>query len=185
MPIALLDGYLAAIVPEQVIRMSNIFAISDTHWSHVNFLKFTDAEGNRIRPFDSIEEIDEMMVENWNKTVGESDIVYHLGDVYFGHGYKYLERLKGRKRLILGNHDDGKCPHLQKHFQKITVWRMFPEFNCLLTHVPVDVSSLYKVKYNLHGHIHQQSSPTPQHINCCVEMHNYTPKPIEELVPKE
>lgn len=165
--------------------MREIFIVSDTHFGHVNFLKFTDAEGNRIRPYDTIEEIDELMVENWNKTVKDNDIVYHLGDVYFGQGHSVLSRLKGSKRLILGNHDDGKSPHLHAHFKKITVWRMFPEFNCLLTHVPVDVSSLYKVKYNLHGHIHQQASPTPQHINCCVEVQNYTPKHIEELVPKE
>ena len=44
-------------------------------------------------------------------------------------------------------------------------------------------SDMFKVSYNLHGHIHQNQSPTPQHINCCVEVQDYTPKSIEQLVP--
>jgi len=64
------------------------------------------------------------------------------------------------------------------------MWRMFPEFNCVLTHVPLHESTMFKVEYNLHGHIHQNASPSPQHINCCVEVQDYTPKSIEELVPQ-
>jgi calcineurin-like phosphoesterase family protein len=124
------------------------------------------------------------MVQRWNAVVNDDDIVYHLGDVYFGRGYEVLDRLKGRKRLLLGNHDNGKCQKLQKYFQKIGMWRMFPEYNCLLTHVPVHESGLYKVHWNLHGHIHQNASPTPRHINCSVEVQDYMPKLITDLVPK-
>lgn len=162
--------------------MRNIFIISDTHFGHKNFLNFLDENGNRIRPFSSVEEVDELMVENWNKQVRDEDIIYHLGDVYFGDGHKHLPRLRGRKRLIAGNHDDLKSEHLQKHFQKILLWRMFPEFNCVMSHIPMHESNMYKVQYNVHGHIHQQKSPGERYINACVEWHNYTPKPIEELL---
>lgn len=163
----------------------NIFIVSDTHWGHENILKFTDSKtGDRIRLFESLEEMDELMVENWNKTVKDEDIVYHLGDVYFGNGHKVLPRLRGRKRLILGNHDNGKSSYIQCNFQKVLMWRMFPEFNCVLTHVPIHESGLYKVQYNLHGHIHQNASPTDRHINCSVEVQNYTPKAIEDLIPR-
>lgn len=165
--------------------MRNIFIVSDTHFGHSNILNFTDSEtGNKIRPeFSCVEEMNEVMVDRWNSVVHDEDIVYHLGDVYFGDGHKVLNRLKGRKRLILGNHDNGKASYLQCNFQKVLMWRMFPEFNCVLTHVPIHESSLYKVDYNLHGHIHQQKSPSPRHINCCVEVQDYTPKHIEELIP--
>jgi calcineurin-like phosphoesterase family protein len=123
------------------------------------------------------------MVDRWNSVVKATDIVYHLGDVYFGQGHKVLRRLNGRKRLILGNHDNGKASYLQCCFEKILMWRMFPEFNCVLTHVPIHESGMYKVHYNLHGHIHQNASPTDRHINCSVEVQNYTPRPIEELIP--
>jgi calcineurin-like phosphoesterase family protein len=118
--------------------------------------------------------------------VKDNDIVYHLGVVYIGGGcgVTILPQLRGRKRLILGNHDNGKDQNLHRHFEKIMMWRQFPEFDCLLTHVPVHESTMFKVKYNLHGHIHQNASPSAQHINCCVEVQDYTPKSIEQLVPK-
>lgn len=165
--------------------LRNIFIVSDTHFGHANILKFTDSTtGERIRPmFNSLEEMDEFMVDRWNSVVKDEDIVYHLGDVYYDQGHRVLPRLKGRKRLILGNHDNGKASYIQCNFQKVLMWRMFPEFNCVLTHVPIHESSMYKVQYNLHGHIHQNKSPTEQHINCSVEVQDYTPRSIEELVP--
>jgi len=168
--------------------MTNIFIVSDTHWGHENMLRFTDSTtGALVRPgFTSVEEMDEHMVDCWNSVVKDEDIVYHLGDVYMNgnRGTTILPRLRGRKRLILGNHDNGKDQNLLKCFQKIMMWRMFPEFNCVLTHVPIHESGLNRVEYNLHGHIHQNTSPTPRHINCCVEVQDYTPKHIEELVPR-
>lgn len=168
--------------------MTNIFIVSDTHWGHESMLRFTDSTtGALVRPgFASVNEMDDHMITQWNSVVKDDDIVYHLGDVYMGgnRGMTILPRLRGRKRLVLGNHDNGKDQNLQKCFQKIMMWRMFPEFNCLLTHVPVHESTMFKVEYNLHGHIHQNASPTPRHINCCVEVQDYTPKHIEELVPR-
>jgi len=164
--------------------MSRIFIVSDTHFSHANFLRFKDENGNLIRNFSCVEEMDEFMVTRWNSVVEDQDIVYHLGDCYFADGHKHLPRLKGRKRLILGNHDNAKDQNLHKHFQKISMWRMFPEYDCLLSHVPVHESSLFKVHWNLHGHIHQQASPTDRHINCSVEVQDYMPKLITDLVPK-
>lgn len=164
--------------------MTRIFIISDTHFGHENILKFRDSASNElIRNFSDVHDMNEHMIDRWNKTVNDDDIVYHLGDVYFGKGHEMLPRLKGRKRLILGNHDNGKCQQLQKHFQKISMWRMFPEYNCLLTHVPIHESGLYKVQYNLHGHIHQNKSPTDRHINCSVEVQDYMPRLITDLVP--
>lgn len=159
----------------------NIYVISDTHFSHGNIIKYCN------RPFSTIDEMNSTMIENWNKTVRDQDIVYHLGDVYFGEGASsILPALKGRKRLILGNHDDGKSKVLQGAFQKISMWRMFPEFGLLLTHVPVHESTLAEnpkrpKMRNVHGHIHDKPSPSNQHYNVSVEQINYTPINIEEL----
>lgn len=182
--------------------MRDIFIVSDTHFNHKNILTFTDSEGKIFRNFDSVEEMNQTMIDNWNRVVTPQDIVYHLGDVYFGdpkEADKILHQLKGSKRLLLGNHDDGKDPILHKYFQKILLWRMFPEFKVLLTHVPVhqsnlkiyvveeeyaegDVGKVQKRFKNLHGHIHQNPSPGEDYVNCCVEVQNYTPKPLEELI---
>jgi calcineurin-like phosphoesterase family protein len=159
-----------------------IFVVSDTHFGHANMLKFTRTDGSPAREFKSVEEMDECMVSRWNAVVGESDTVYHLGDVFFGDGHRHLGRLKGKKRLILGNHDAGKCPHLHRHFPKIMIWRMFREYDALLTHIPVHESALYKVKWNLHGHVHWNSLEDPRYVNCSVEPMGYGPRPIEEVI---
>ena len=132
--------------------------------------------------------MNEKIIENWNKTVRDEDIVYHLGDVYFAktRTSNFNHRLKGRKRLILGNHDEGKDPILTGMFQKILVWRMFPEFKLLLTHVPVhpqamDDHATRKFEKNIHGHVHLNSLPDPRYVNVSCEQINYTPVNIEEL----
>ena len=162
-----------------------IFVISDTHFGHEKILQFKTADGSNLRTFSCVEEMDEYMVERWNSVVTPSDIVYHLGDVYFGKGHVHLSRLNGKKRLVLGNHDNVKAEALTKNFQKILLWRMFPEHNCLLTHLPVHKSTLYKVRYNLHGHVHRNSLEDRDYINCSTEVLDYTPTPLEELVNKE
>jgi len=167
----------------------NIWVTSDTHFNHTNIIQYCG------RPFGNSELMNECLIENWNSVVKDQDIVYHLGDVYMGgdrqETYHLLSQLKGRKRLILGNHDNGKDQILQRNFQKITIWRMFTEFGLLLTHVPVDPSSLFRGKtgneenppklLNIHGHIHNKQSPTEDHRCVCVEHTNYTPINIEEL----
>ena len=167
--------------------MRNIFVISDTHFGHSNILTFTNYDGSMVRSFSSCEEMDELMIENWNKTVSDQDIIYHLGDVYFGKGYNHLHRLKGRKRLIIGNHDNPKSEYLINSFEKIMMWRMFPEFNLLLTHVPVHESTLGERRFknvpmtNIHGHNHCNPSPAGNYKCVCVEQTNYMPINIEEL----
>jgi calcineurin-like phosphoesterase family protein len=133
--------------------------------------------------------MDECIVDNWNSVIKDGDIVYHLGDIYFnasgGYISSLLARLKGRKRLILGNHDNAKDQNLTRVFQKIQMWRMFPEFGVLLSHVPLHPDSIPTKKegklLNVHGHIHDKQSPDGPYHCVCVEQINYTPVNIEEL----
>lgn len=161
--------------------MRDIWLISDTHFGHNNIIRYCD------RPFYDSLEMNEKMVDNWNSVVKDGDIVYHLGDVYFpgGHtkGYwdNFWPRLKGRKRLVLGNHDNAKDQYLQRTFKKIGMWRMFPEFGLILTHVPIHQDSFRDAMVNVHGHTHEKGSPKGPYKSVCVELINYTPVNIEEL----
>lgn len=166
-----------------------IYVISDTHFGHSNILKFTDGDGKLIRGsfFKTIEEHDAFIIKQWNDVVRDNDIVYHLGDVYFGKYRGQLDTLKGRKRLILGNHDDGKDQVLQRVFQKISCSRMFPEFGAMLSHIPLHISQqsstgIAKWWINIHGHIHQQTPPSLSHRNVSVEATAYRPVDITNLV---
>ena len=175
--------------------MRTIWLSSDSHFGHSNIIKYCN------RPFKDPQEMDEAIIENHNKLVKPEDIWYHLGDVYFTKKCYALERMNGHKRLILGNHDDGKDPYLQQHFEKILVWRMFPEFGLLLTHVPVHLGEINnphaesrKEKYsvNIHGHLHEKRVTyydnklkkeinDPRYVSVCMEHINYSPVNIEEL----
>lgn len=79
----------------------SIFYIADTHFGHESILKLCK------RPFSTVEEMNEAIVENWNARVKGNDKVYILGDMFYkATGVKdILTRLKGKKHLILGNHD--------------------------------------------------------------------------------
>lgn len=173
--------------------MRNIFVISDTHFGHSNIIKYCN------RPFKDTDEMDQTLIDNWNKVVKDGDIVYHLGDVFFGkheqkYGHLLKNVLKGSKRLVVGNHDDLKSKYLMESFQKVMLWRNFSEFGLLFTHVPVHESSLYRGSTgnekdpprltNVHGHIHEKDSPSKNHINVSVEKINYTPIHIEDLIKR-
>lgn len=81
--------------------MQMIFFTADTHFGHGNVIQLCD------RPFSSVEETDETMIQNRNGRVSGNDTVYILGDVFFrnANAQDILKRLKGKKRLIVGNHD--------------------------------------------------------------------------------
>jgi calcineurin-like phosphoesterase family protein len=168
----------------------DIWITSDSHYNHANIIKFIDYKGNRTREFDDVDQMNECILERWNSVVKPGDIVYHLGDVFFGDKEKFKKdwpKFNGSKRLIVGNHDD--IPFLSSggFFKKVLMWRMFPEYNLMLSHVPLHISSLYRGAdmsaplYNVHGHIHTMDSPEGPYKCVCVEQTNYTPVNIEDL----
>ena len=171
----------------------NIFVISDTHFYHKNILIFKDDNNNLIRPgFSSLEEMNEKIIDNWNKTIKPDDIVYHLGDFTFGSKSniaKITPRLMGRKRLILGNHDY-EAKEYYPYFEKVMSWRQFGrdmfKLPLYLCHYPLEECAFnYKDKaegINIHGHLHDNLVPNSTlHINVCVEHTNYFPINLEDI----
>ena len=78
------------------------FFTSDLHLGHQNIITYTN------RPFSSVEEMNEGLINNWNGVVSNDDDVYILGDLCMGKINETLplvELLKGNKKLIPGNHD--------------------------------------------------------------------------------
>lgn len=177
----------------------NIFFISDTHFGHANMLKFTNYDGSRMRPFNSIEELDELMIENWNKVVGPNDRIYHLGDVVYKckNRDQIMSRLNGKKVLVKGNHDKDQLGWYMKYFEDIR-GTFHIDGNYLLSHFPIHPDSKGRFVRGLHGHIHAQTvkkpiyqssiiktiigkEPDPWYRNCCVEVNNYSPIPFEVI----
>lgn len=185
----------AVVQSPAIITNRNIWFVSDTHYGHEKILTFTTSDGQALREFDSVQHMNQTMMDNHNRVVRDSDIVYFCGDVYFANGWQVLQNLRGRKRLILGNHDTAKSPHILNNFQKILMWRMFPEFGIVVTHVPIHAGSFeMKSLVNVHGHTHRnwvmtknengESVVDKRYFNVCVENHNYTPLHLEDMLAK-
>lgn len=166
--------------------MSNRFVISDTHFHHERMLSFIDKSGNVVRPFSSVEEVDDLMISNWNKTVTKRDTIWHLGDVFSGpeeQAIKTLRRLNGNKKLILGNHDH-LTPEFMACFNEISLWKKFGKEDMIFSHMPLDDSVINECSptaINVHGHIHSNKSPTARHFNVSVENINYMPISFDEI----
>jgi calcineurin-like phosphoesterase family protein len=162
-----------------------IWLISDTHFYHANILTFTTHEGGpRIRPdFASVEEMNETMIERWNRVVRPGDHIYHLGDVSMRCSSTLMgetvRRLNGKKRLVRGNHDKHKASqYIKAGFEEIHGMHLLA--GMWLTHCPIHLSSMGRSLGNVHGHIHEKRSPAGPYVNVSVEMVDYTPISVEE-----
>ena len=169
--------------------MARTFVISDTHFNHDGILTFKDYIGKPVRDFDSVEQMNEAMMDNWVSVVGPKDTVIHCGDVLFGLDKAdwmaaNFDKLPGKKRLVVGNHDNLKI--LAPFFKDMQLWIDIPGF--IFTHTPLHESTLAEKhrftepKINVHGHIHTNPSPEGPYKCVSVEQTNFTPVNIEELV---
>lgn len=161
-----------------------VYAISDLHLFHENILKWGRDQ------FKTTEEMANYIKERWNSVVTPQDKVYVLGDCFFGGRgmgfYKgYMDSLNGKKRLVVGNHDDIPKIVSAGIFQKVSLWRHFHEHNLLLTHVPIHEDCLLEragdYSVNVHGHTHLNGSPPGPYFSVCCELVDYTPISLDEI----
>ena len=130
--------------------IGNTFFTSDTHFSHDKIIEYCN------RPYTSAAEMDEALVENWNKTISKNDVVFHLGDVSWGRFD--LSRLNGDKHLIVGNHDNLK--DISRHFSTISQYSELKGYlpkgrKLILMHYPIESwNGKFHRSVHLHGHSH-------------------------------
>ena len=113
---------------EQKGTKIKIWFCSDLHLGHKSVLYFhperREAAGITMEELQedknaAIKKHDEWLIDKWNKTIAKGDFVYILGDFCLGnkeYTEKILNRLKGRKFLIRGNHDKS-CNGLERYFE--------------------------------------------------------------------
>lgn len=151
-----------------------IFGIADTHFDHENIIGYCD------RPFASVEEMNKILLKNWNKTVKKNDIVIHLGDLFLGRkddARAFLPKLNGNKILIMGNHD-----HWSEEFYRECGFKTVSRFPILykgfflMSHAPLQLSETTPY-FNFYGHVHNDNKYQDNKTSRClsVERINYTP----------
>jgi len=133
----------------------NTFFTSDTHFNHAHIIRFC------TRPFTDVNQMNEALIRNWNRVVGQNDVIFHLGDFCFGGKAAWnsiLDRLNGRIFLILGNHDlKNYRPDLASRFEHVTM-QMHIEVGkqeIYLNHNPfLCYGGAYDNTWQLFGHVH-------------------------------
>ena len=172
-----------------------IYFISDTHFGHSAMIKFG-------RPFKDVHEMDKTIIKNWNDTVKDNDLVYITGDFWYKGDTPatvYLTRLKGRKILLKGNHDDIWINESDALFylEKIESYFEYEEnelaFN--LCHYPMlDWYGGREGRYLIHGHTHSATfinkidkfydilKEIPNALNACVDINQFRPVTLEQLI---
>ena len=168
--------------------MPAVFLVSDTHFGHAGVCRFLRDDGTKLRPWDSPEEMDEYMVEAWNKKVRPNDKVYHLGDVVINRrALKILALLNGDKVLIRGNHDIFRDTEYRHYFREIRAYHVMN--GMILSHIPIHSDSLGRFGTNIHGHLHSnrvmQDGVIDTRYHCvCVEQTDFAPILFEDVIKR-
>lgn len=124
---------------------------------------------------------DRMLIDYWNETVRNDDIVWFLGDFALGGRNvlnDYASKLKGRKRIILGNHDNLKDKdYLEAGFEFVSRWPVVLAQHVILSHAPLP--SVPTGFYNIFGHVHSAAAvPTQTENTRCVCVERQGMRPI-------
>ena len=132
--------------------MSHFFT-ADLHFGHNNVINFTNPDGSKCRDFDTIEEMEDAMVQAHNEIVKPTDKVYMLGDIAFNaRGLDRVKQMNGIKILIKGNHDNLKLHKYVDVFKDIRGCHVTN--GIVFTHIPIHVEQLGRFGCNVHGHLH-------------------------------
>ena len=167
---------------------------ADNHFGHKSIINLCN------RPFSSIEEMDELMIDGWNKRVKDNDDIYIVGDLMFRSGKRpeeYLDKLHGKKHLVSGNHDIYWFSNLtnpDKYFvsvNQIEYLVLEDGKRIILCHYPMlEWNHYHKGAYHIFGHIHNRCNQpwfkyvaeNDRMLNAGVDINGFVPVTMTELI---
>lgn len=155
--------------------------ITDTHFNHTKMIELCG------RP----ENFTEVIIKNWQKTVGDEDTVIHLGDVIFNRAGELKDinaSLPGRKILIRGNHDMERSHwYTRRGFSVVCFGMVYA--HAYFTHKPAKILP-EDCTVNIHGHLHNTShrdaeyEQRPWHRLLALENENYAPVLLDSFLAR-
>jgi calcineurin-like phosphoesterase family protein len=164
-----------------------VYVTSDLHFHHAGII------GLANRSFENVNEMNTTLLNNWNSVINSRDEVYIIGDFAF-HGTgaqvsETLKRLKGKKYLVLGNHDSS---YLKDQDFDTSLYEWIKEYYVLsyegnrfvMFHYPIlEWQFYYKNSVHLFGHIHTREfmHPDKRAFNVGVDVNNYFPINLKTL----
>lgn len=172
-----------------------IYLSSDLHFNHSKEFIY------KARGFETIEEMNEGIIERFNMVVSENDDLYILGDLCLGGANsletnkELIERLNGHLHIILGNHDTQrriemyqKCKNVES-LDYATIVK-YGKYRFYLSHYPtltgnLEKESLKQMTLNIFGHTHQKEHffrDLPYMYNIGVDAHNCYPVLLDNIL---
>ncbi|MEE9125391.1 MAG: metallophosphoesterase [candidate division NC10 bacterium] len=137
-----------------------LYVTADTHFNHKGIIDYCD------RPYGSVVEMNEAIIEAWNSVVPTNGDVWFLGDFGFdqrGHGATtqpldaIFDRLAGHKHLVKGNHDESNPGVLALGWESIADFATLRRdgIRAIACHYPLTPwKHAYRGYLMLHGHCH-------------------------------
>lgn len=165
---------------------------ADLHFGHANIIKLNN------RPFSSVDQMDDTIITNWNKTVKPDDHVYIIGDFAFRNNSEpkeYFDKLNGHKHLIIGNHDKAiqHDSNRRSYLDSMDQIKTIQDGNrtVVLCHYPLlEWDGMYRDTWHIFGHIHNNTNDTytimkqyrPKALNAGVDITHFKPVTFDELI---
>jgi calcineurin-like phosphoesterase family protein len=175
------------------------YIISDLHVNHKSIIGFSQ------RPFKSVNEMNEAIIDNWNSVITHNDRVFLLGDVMFSREFDeilklLLKTLNGKIILILGNHDVPLEKLFKKNQYRVPDHKLFiighildtkVDFGCntfiksVMCHYPLySWNASMNGRPHFYGHVHNNTIKNDKvnHYNVSAEVLNYTPSKFSDVL---
>ena len=161
------------------------YLVSDTHFDHKNIIKYCN------RPFSSVEEMNEVILNNWKDTINDDDLVFFLGDMAFGRGSKkpkwWLSQLPGRIVYLKGSHDQGIRPTstgLNAISVSLSVIMKVKGLKIYLVHDPINIPNDWD-GWAIHGHNHNNRpflDIDNKRINVSLDVTDFKPVKLDYIL---
>lgn len=180
----------------RIRQEEKVWFTADTHFGHRNIIRYCQ------RPFATVEEMNETIIDNWNGVVGKDDVVFHLGDFSVGGAAEWtslIDSLNGRIFLVLGNHDMNNVDQgFMRRFENVSMQMLVSigKQRIYLNHYPfLCYGGAYRGTWQLFGHVHtcpcnsgldnsrlEMLFPTQYDVG--VDNNNFKPVSFEEVEMK-
>lgn len=164
--------------------MGKIFITSDTFFGRKSIIK------KAKRPFETVEEMNKTLINNWNSVVSPGDIVYHLGNFAWDPltAESVLSELNGEIRFVLGEYDDALL-EVHEYVDLVTILEgdIIEDYDlgAIISHWPLERwKNKHKGVYHYHGSTLRglkTDLKKMNRVNVCCDNWNFKPQSIENL----
>ncbi len=164
-----------------------IYFTSDLHLGHKGIISMQN------RPFASVEEMNRVIMTNYNAVVHKNDTVYILGDIC--HHMKVeaaneiISKLNGKKILVSGNHDKDYSSSLFDEVCDFKTASLNGIYFAMMHYPMLSWPKKNSGSIHVHGHIHERKSYNIQNseegifrFDVGVDANDFYPVSVKQII---